>query len=147
MIRIVCPADRDVWRALRAALWPDMPAEEHETDIARYFWSLPADELCLVAEEEGVVVGFAELSVRPYADGCATDRVGYLEGWYVAPPWRRRGVGRALVAGGEAWARERRCREFASDTELENGMSQDAHVALGFAEVARVVCYRKSLAG
>ena len=29
--------------------------------------------------------GFVELSSRPYVDDCVTDRVAYLDGWYVAP--------------------------------------------------------------
>ena len=99
----------------------------------------------LVAEAAGGVVGFVELSVRGYAAGCDSDRVGYLEGWYVTPAWRRRGIGRALLQGGEQWAREQGCREFGSDTLLDNAASQAAHRALGFTEAERVVCYRKPL--
>jgi aminoglycoside 6'-N-acetyltransferase I len=71
--------------------------------------------------------------------------VAYLEGWYVDPDVRRQGVGAALVRAAEAWAREHGYREFASDALLENVESQRAHVALGFAEVERVVLYRKVL--
>jgi len=42
-------------------------------------------------------VGFVEVSLRPYAEGCDTRPVGYLEGGYVAPEWRGQGIGRALV--------------------------------------------------
>ena len=146
MIRPVLPADAPAWQSLRSALWPEVPAADHEADIERFFWSLgEVDTGCVVAEEEGVLAGFAELSVRTYVDGCQDDQVGYLEGWYVAPGWRQRGIGRALVAAGESWARARKCREFASDTELTNHDGQGAHVALGFTEVARLVVYRKSL--
>ena len=52
------------------------------------------------------MVGFAEVSVRPYAEGCRGERVAYLEGWFVAEGARGHGVGRALVeaAGGPAQA-------------------------------------------
>src|SRR3954462_6355474 len=50
------------------------------------------------------VVGFAEVSRRTYAEGCETSPVGFLEGWYVVAARRRQGIGRALVASGEAWA-------------------------------------------
>lgn len=42
-------------------------------------------------------MGFVEASLRPYAEGCDTRPVGYLEGGYVAPEWRGQGIGRALV--------------------------------------------------
>ena len=56
-------------------------------------------------------------SLRPYAEGCATTPVAFLEAWFVSPERRRRGVGRALVATAEAWARGRGCHEFANRPE------------------------------
>lgn len=145
VIRAALPADAEAWAALRTALWPHGSAEEHAVDIARFFWSGDDAVGCLVAEGAKGIVGFAELSIRGYAEGCETDCIGYLEGWYVAPAWQRTGIGRALVAAGEAWARARGCREFASDTTLDNAVSQAAHAALGFREVERIVCYCKGL--
>jgi len=100
-----------------------------------------------VAGRAGQLVGFAELSRRPYAEGCETSPVGFLEGWYVAPARRRQGIGRALVQAAEVWARGRGCREFASDALAENGLSAAAHRALGFEEVEVIRCFRKDLAG
>ena len=40
--------------------------------------------------------GFVELSLRAYAEGCQSDNVAYVEGWYVVPEARGSGVGRAL---------------------------------------------------
>jgi aminoglycoside 6'-N-acetyltransferase I len=100
----------------------------------------------LVAKvEHGGLVGFAEVSIRSYAEGCATDRVGYLEGWYVEPSARRQGIGRALVTAAERWAQSLGCREFASDAEAANELSALAHRALGFGEVGLVRCFRKAL--
>lgn len=101
--------------------------------------------MVFVAEIDGELIGLAELSIRGYAEGCDTEDVGYLEGLYVEPRWRRTGVARALVAAGEAWARSMNCTEFASDTELENELSARVHGRLGFEEVCRVRCFRKSL--
>ena len=99
----------------------------------------------LVADDYGELLGFAELNIRPYAEGCNTDRVGFLEGWYVMPEARRRGIGRALVVAAEAWARSQGCTEFASNTLAENDLSRVAHHALGFEEVEVVRCFRKDL--
>jgi aminoglycoside 6'-N-acetyltransferase I len=99
----------------------------------------------LVAEGPSSLLGFAEVSVRAYAEGCRTDRVGYLEGWFVEPDARQRGLGRQLVAAAEAWARSQGCVEFASDAEEANEPSAAAHRAVGFAEVGLIRCFRKDL--
>ncbi len=79
------------WLQLRHALWPDHPEAEHREEIDRFFAGDAREPLAvLLAEDETrCPVGFAELSVRAYAEGCRTDRVAYLEGWFVV----RRGVG------------------------------------------------------
>ena len=100
----------------------------------------------LLAEDgAGCPVGFAELSIRAYAEGCRSDRVAYLEGWFVVPKARRHGVGRALIAAAEAWGRSQGCREFASDAQPDNEVGAAAHRALGFREVGLVRCFRKDL--
>lgn len=100
----------------------------------------------LIAEDAaGRVLGLAELSSRSHADGCWTDRVAYLEGWFVVPEARGCGVGRALVTAAEQWTRTQGCTEFASDTQLDNAVSTAAHRVLGFAEVGAVRCFRKDL--
>ncbi|MEZ6317652.1 MAG: GNAT family N-acetyltransferase [Phycisphaerales bacterium] len=99
----------------------------------------------IARDETGRAIGFAEVSLREYADGCHTHPVGYLEGWFVAEPVRRTGVGRALVTACEAWARDQGCREFASDSELTNEVSLLAHEHLGFEPVDDIRCFRKDL--
>ena len=139
------PADAPAWCCLRQALWPGEP-NEHEEEIAQFFAGLTDEpQVVIVAEREGEILGFAEVSLRAYAEGCSSSPVGYLEGWYVVPEARRQGVGRALVRAAELWAREKGCTEFASDTELENTLSAEAHRALGFEEAGIVRCFRKRL--
>ncbi|APD08781.1 MULTISPECIES: aminoglycoside 6'-N-acetyltransferase [Thermus] len=127
--------------ALRVQLWPEGGDEAEEVEALLR----DPQAMAFVAEAEGRLVGFVEVSLRPYAEGCETRPVGYLEGWYVLPSWRRRGVGRALVEAAEAWARAKGCREMASDAALANLLGQEAHRHLGYEEVERIVCFRKPL--
>lgn len=147
-VRRVNAGDALAWLRLREALWPEHAPGEHAREIAEYFAGrlhMPLE--VLVAEQQaGVPVGFAELSIRPYAEGCVSDRVAYLEGWYVAPQARRQGVGRALLVAAERWAATQGCTEFASDALIDNDVSATAHRALGFVEVERIRCFRKDLA-
>ena len=146
-IRAVRPDDSRLWCEMRHALWPEGSAEEHAGEIEDFFAGRSHEPLAvLVAEADpGQLAGFAELSIRSHAEGCTTDRVGYLEGWYVIPEARGQGVGRALVEAAEAWARAQGCTEFASDTEADNEISAAAHLALGFDEVVLIRCFRKDL--
>jgi len=89
-------------------------------------------------------IGLAEASVRTdYVNGTERSPVAFLEGLYVAPQHRGKGVARLLVAAVEGWARERGIEELASDTQLLNVQSQAVHGALGFTETERVVYFRK----
>jgi len=54
------------------------------------------------------------------------------------------GKAKGIVAGGEEWARDAGCTEFASDTRFENRMSVRAHLACGFEGVGTGWCFRKS---
>ena len=137
-------ADARTLARLRHALWPEGSEEHHRGELER-FLAGPQAAPVLVAEDRSGVLGFAELSIRPYAEGCETDRVGFLEGWFVIPEARHRGIGRKLVAAAEAWARSAGCTEFASDAEADNEPSAAAHRALGFSEVGLIRCFRKNL--
>jgi len=151
-VRQVERRDAPRWAAMRAALWPEEDPAALADDVERFFaeprrgvGAMPEGVLVAQTDEAAQAVGFAEVSRRLYAEGCETSPVGFLEGWYVVPEHRRRGVGRALVAAAEAWARELGCREFASDAVADNGTSATAHRALGFEEVVIVRCFRKDL--
>ncbi len=132
------------------ALWPEGALEEHTAELKELLGGHPASTMplvLLVAEEHGKVIGFVEVGLRSHADGCDPTRpAGFLEGWYVDPEHRRRGVGRALVQAAEAWARSQGCTELGSDTWLDSEDSQRAHESLGFEVVDRCVHYRKKLA-
>ena len=50
-----------------------------------------------------------------------------------------------LVIACENCAREQGCREFASDCELDNADSLRFHLASGFEEANRIICFTKKL--
>ncbi len=146
-IRPVKTSDTASWLILRCALWPGNSESEHRGEIEQFLAGQAREPqavfLALDASEKAV--GFAELSIRPYAEACRTNRVAYLEGWYVAFKARRQGIGRALVEAAEVWGRMQGCTEFASDAEPDNEISKRAHLALGFEDVGLVRCFRKEL--
>ena len=145
-VRAAVAADAAAWVRLREALWP-YGAEEHAREVAEFLAGSRRlfHEALVAVDVDGHAIGFVEISIRPLVNGCTTDRVAFLEGWYVAEEHRGSGVGAALVRAAEQWAREQGCVEFASDVEIDNAGSIAAHVALGFTETDRVVCFRKDL--
>jgi aminoglycoside 6'-N-acetyltransferase I len=147
IVRPVGPGDTEAWLRMRCALWPEGSEAEHRREIADFLaWTAREPAAVLLAEEDaGRPLGFVELSIRPCAEGCRTNRVAYLEGWYVVPDARRRGVGRSLVGAAERWARAQGCTEFASDTQPDNDVSIAAHQALGFENAGLVRCFKKEL--
>jgi aminoglycoside 6'-N-acetyltransferase I len=133
------------WLTLREELWQGS-REEHLEEM-RSFLSEPerfAQFVCY--SEDGQPVGFVEASVRhDYVNGTSTSPVAFLEGIYVIPEFRRKGFASQLIAAVAAWGRSRGCKELASDTPLDNNVSQAVHRALGFTETERVIYFVKSL--
>ena len=147
-IRAVNRSDRAEWARLRSQLYssPDHREIDNWYEAASRGGTTLVGVAVLVADRgDGTLAGFVEIGSRPYAEGCDTSPVAYLEGWYVDPDDRRQGLGTRLVKAAEAWALSHGYREIASDTELGNETSLNAHLALGYEEVERQICFRKRL--
>jgi len=147
-IRPAGKEDLPAWLALRQALWAEGTREAHLAEM-REFLDAPARFAQYIAydDDDRTAIGFAEASRRQdYVAGTSSSPVAYLEGIYVIPAARGRGVARALVDEVTHWGIAMGCKELASDTELENIDSQGMHQALGFAEAERIVCYVKPIA-
>jgi aminoglycoside 6'-N-acetyltransferase I len=144
-IRPQTPADEPEWLRMRQALWPDFKLAQMQKEMAEILAD-PKVTVFLLARPDGSLGGFIEVSLRPWADGCESSPVGYIEAWYVDPDLRRQRAGAALVETAEAWARAQGCSEMASDCELWNEVSYLAHRALGYEETLRIIEFRKSLA-
>jgi aminoglycoside 6'-N-acetyltransferase I len=143
-IREIVEGDRADWARLRDALWPGSHSD-HDAETRKHFEEGRTSPIIFVAEAEGRLVGFLELDYRKYAPGCTSSPVPFIEGWYVEPALQRRGVGRALVEAAERHSRAHGHREIASDAEIDNTDGIAAHLACGYEEVERVVCFRRSL--
>src|SRR5579871_4332979 len=135
-IRFARPSDLDQLARLRHSLWPESPVEEHARELELILARRMPDTFplsVLVAAADGIIVGFLEVRLRSHADSCNESwPVGYVEGWFVAEPYRRQTIGAQLLAAAEDWARKQGCSEMASDAEIENLVSQRVHEALGF---------------
>jgi aminoglycoside 6'-N-acetyltransferase I len=148
-VRLARAPDTDVVARMFVELWPDGSLADHRAEAAVILSGPPPSTLPLVvfvAEVDGEVDGFIEVGLRSHADGCDARRpVGFIEGWYVEPEHRSKGVGGTLMRAAEDWARSQGCREMASDTWIDHESSQHAHEALGFEVVDRCVHFRKAL--
>ena len=134
-IRPLRETDQAEWLRLRYALWPDHPLDDLKQQSLE-LWTDREHQPVFVAERpEGGLCGLVEVAIHSSAAGCTTDRIGYLEGWYVDADMRGQGIGDRLVEAAETWARSVGCREMASDTEAEYPTSPVAHTALGYQTV------------
>ncbi|HTV77648.1 MAG TPA: aminoglycoside 6'-N-acetyltransferase [Steroidobacteraceae bacterium] len=134
------------WLTLRQQLWPHCSLTRHLTQMGEFLAAPGRFTQFIEYDSAGAPIGFIEASLRTdYVNGTTSSPVAFLEGLYVVPTARRRGVGRMLVASVERWAVDAGCTEFASDTTLDNVQSQRMHLALGFKETQRYVFFKKAL--
>ena len=128
---------------LASRLWPHHTARELEEDLRE---TVARDDAALFMAWADAPVGFAQCQLRhDYVEGTDSSPVGYLEGIYVMEQHRKQGIARELLKACEEWAKNRGCREFASDCELENAQSLKFHLNVGFEEANRIICFTKKL--
>jgi aminoglycoside 6'-N-acetyltransferase I len=138
--------DQPGWLEMRMALWSDATAKEHRDYMAISLAQPERFLQLMMYDERRQALGFIEGSIRnDYVNGTESSPVGFVEGVYVAPAWRRQGVARQLFAAIGDWARARGCSELASDALIDTETSQRAHRSLGFRETERVVYFTKPL--
>lgn len=92
------------------------------------------------------VSGFIYMSVRTdYVEGSDSSPVAYIEGIYVKPEFRKKGIARLLFKAGENWAKANGCTQIGSDIEWDNTVSYDFHRKIGFEEANRIICFIKDI--
>ncbi len=143
-IRSLEERDLAEWLRLRQALWDGSTEEDHKAEMVDIIEN-PHNQFVAVAETGEGLAGFLEASIRSHVEDCHSENVGYLEGWFVEPSHRQKGIGARLVRSAEEWARSKGSTEMASDAEIDNQVSLKAHSNLGYKETARLVHLRKEL--
>jgi aminoglycoside 6'-N-acetyltransferase I len=115
-MKAVRPSDAVAWAKLRTALWP-AGAADHPREIARFFVGTidEPNAAFIVESSAGKPIAILELSIRKDVPGLEGKRAGYVEGLYVIPELRHRGIARELLHTSLNWARENQCVAFASD--------------------------------
>lgn len=135
----------EAFARLTLELWPECYFEA-ELENAKQLLQSPKDAIFVAKDAQGSLIAFAAWSLRyDYVEGTDSSPVGYLEGIYVKPAYRKTGIARQLVESGAAWCKAKGCLEMASDAEMNNLTSHAFHQSLGFEEVNRIVCFRKDL--
>lgn len=138
VIRPVQSSDAGEWLRLRMALWPDSNPEKEANEIAHFLAVPPRPVLptlhaaFVCPRPDTGLCGLVEISIRRTAPGYQTDRIGYLEAWYVDPDWRGRGVGRSLVERAEAWAQAEGCYGKVHPGPWLYSLELDRHLAARF---------------
>lgn len=87
-----------------------------------------------IAVEDDTIAGFLIGKREP-------DRVGHIVTVDVLEPWRRRGVGRALMQAVEAWARDSDLGLIYLETAQDNLVAQRFYQVLGYEKVDEIEDY------
>lgn len=144
IIQKAAVTELDIVTDLFLQLWPKHERDELRDEFAAYL--ADPDAAVMLAFLDDKPVGAAQCSLRrDYVEGTESSPVGYLEGIFVLPEYRRNGIARALLKGCEDWAAAKGCSEFASDCELTNTESLHFHLQMGFIEANRIICFTKKL--
>ena len=134
------------WLALRAEFIPETETEEQRAFLQAFARASAAFRAFVAQDSRAGLLGFAEVAVRTdFVNGCEHRPALFLEGIFVRPEHRGRGVARALCDAAAQWGLDQGCLEFASDVYIDDHDSLAAHRGLGFEETERVVYFRKLL--
>lgn len=137
-------SDLPAWAALRAAPWPDADPELLAGEASGL--SHAAHGGVFAAAARGGLVGLAGASLRhAHVNGAPGSPAGFLDGGYVVPDWRGRGVGRMRPGALDTWNRDPGCRGLACDARPDNAASHAAHRACGVGRAEQAGYVRKAV--
>ena len=129
---------------LAVLLWTDNSVDKLSDEFSAI---LSKDDVQIFVKwADDMPVGFAQCRLRyDYVEGTETSPVGYLEGIFIMESYRNRGYAKELLNRCEMWAKDKGCKEFASDCELDNDISFRFHKAMNFRGTNRIICFTKKL--
>ena len=144
MIKEAEKADSTVLAELALHMWHDSSLSALRNEFEKL--TEAEDSVCFIKYADERPVGFAQCNLRKdYVEGTRTSPVGYLEGIFILEEDRHLGYAKELLSCCEKWSKEKHCSEFASDCELGNDDSLKFHLAMGFKEANRIICFKKQL--
>ncbi len=144
MVRKAGKEDLEILAQLAVLLWSQHSVQALRNEFSEVLAT--ARGVFFLKLDREKPVGFAQCQLRhDYVEGTGSSPVGYLEGIFVQPEYRRRGYGKELLRACENWASAMGCKEFASDCQLDNEASYRFHLRAGFSEANRIICLIKKL--
>lgn len=144
MIKRATNEDNRILAEMAVQMWDSHTIDELATEFATTLSS--EHSAFFIKYINRTPVGFAQCGLRTdYVEGTESSPVGYLEGIFVKDGYRNHGYAKELLFACEMWAKNMGCIEFASDCELDNIGSLKFHIAMGFEEANRIICFRKSI--
>ena len=144
MIKCAAKSEARILAELAIQMWSDHTVPDLEKNFEDLTQSDQA--VCFIKYVDNIAVGFAQCQIRTdYVEGTETSPVGYLEGIFIVETYRHNGYAKELLMECEKWVKDKKCSEFASDCELDNLDSYRFHMAMGFEEANRIICFRKNL--
>ncbi|MBN3555461.1 GNAT family N-acetyltransferase [Fictibacillus nanhaiensis] len=129
---------------LAIALWPDNQFSELRKEFKQLLNSEKDKVIVYLIHAEPIA--FIHVSIRSdYVEGSRSSPTGFVEGIYVKPDHRRKGISNKLITQGESWLKTRGCKQIGSDIELSNDTSYHFHTSVGFKEANRLIAFIKDI--
>jgi GNAT superfamily N-acetyltransferase len=101
-----------------------------------------SDHAAFVAEVDGCLAGWVHVHVSP---GLEVDRMAVVNGLVVDAALRGRGIGKALMAQAEAWARSQGCKELWLRSNIVRKEAHGFYQSLGYEILKTSYTFRKQL--
>lgn len=145
-IELLSNENIDLLTTMTLELWSDCIYQD-ELEAWELVKKSP-DDYCALAKINAEYAGFIHVTIRnDYVEGSDSCNTPYLEAVYVRSNYRKINVASQLLSSAVKWIKQKGFTQLASDTELDNNISQEFHTKMGFREVLKLVCYIKDFKG
>lgn len=144
MIKIANASDIEILAELASELWTEASVRDLTSEFEQLI--LSSNACVFIKYVDNIPIGFAQCQLRyDYVEGACSSPVGYLEGIFIRTEYRHAGHAKQLLEECEKWAKKKGCQQFASDCEIDNSHSIQFHLATGFEEANRIICFIKKI--